>query len=141
MSVEEILKEVCEMNEESAFSLSIRQVGNILNRLLEYRVDDDLLKIALEYSVKMRSIIVFSTSHIQNGYKPIYSYYTSLDYPIRRVLGIMGVFDEVINSSTYIDSVIENMMSNLDAIEFELRENIKTNEKIKELKLRRNYVK
>ena len=141
MSVEEILKEVCEMNEESAFPLSIRQVGNILNRLLEYRVDDDLLKIALEYSVKMRSIIVLSTSHIQNGYKPIYSYYTSLDYPIRRVLGIMGVFDEVINSSTYIDSVIENMMSNLDAIEFELRENIKTNEKVKELKLRRNYVK
>ena len=141
MSVEDILKEVCEMNEESAFPLSKRQVGNILNRLLEYRVDDDLLKIALEYSVKMRSIIVFSISHITNEYKPIYNYYTSLDYPIRRVLGIMGVFDEVINSSTYIDSVIENMMSNLDAIEFELRENIKTNEKVKELKLRRNYVK
>lgn len=141
MSVEDILKEVCEMNEESSFPLSIRQVGNILNRLLEYRVDDDLLKIALEYSVKMRSIIVFSISHITNGYKPIYNYYTSLDYPIRRVLGIMGVFDEVINSSTYIDNVIENMMSNLDAIEFELRENIKTNEKVKELKLRRNYVK
>lgn len=140
MSVESILEEVCKMNGESAFPLSKRQVGNVLNRLLEYRVDDDILKVALEYSVKMRSIIVFSTSHIQNGYTPMYNYYTNLDYPIRRVLGIMGIIDEITEPTLYEDDVIKAIKTNLDAIEFELREEIKTNEKVMEIKKRRNYV-
>ncbi len=139
MSVESILEEVCKMNDESAFPLSRRQVGNVLNRLLEYRIDDDILKTALEYSVRMRSIIVFSTSHIQNGYNPMYNYYINLDYPIRRVLGIMGVNDEITEPNLYEDNVIKNIKSNLDAIELELREEIKTNEKVKEIKMRRNY--
>ena len=54
-----------------------------------------------------------------------------IDYVVELLEGYIGI----------LDNVIENMMSNLDAIEFELRENIKTNEKVKELKLRRNYVK
>ncbi len=140
MSVESILEEVCKMNDESAFPLSRRQVGNVLNRLLEYRIDDDILKTALEYSVKMRSIIVFSTSHIQNGYTPMYNYYINLDYPIRRVLGIMGIIGEITEPTLYENDVIKAIKINLDAIEFELREEIKTNEKVMEIKKRRNYV-
>ena len=141
MSVESILEEVCKMNDESAFPLSRRQVGNVLNRLLEYRIDDDILKTALEYSVRMRSIIVFSTSHMDRGYMPIYNYFTNLDYPIRRVLGVMGVIDEITEPTLYEDDVIKNIKSSLDEIEFELRENIKTNTKVKEIIMRRNYVK
>nr|MBP3259403.1 hypothetical protein [Bacilli bacterium] len=138
MSVESILEEVCKMNDESAFPLSKSQVGNVLNRLLEYRIDDDILKTALEYSVRMRSIIVFLTTHMQ-GYAPMYNYYTNLDYPIRRVLGIMGVLDEITEPNLYEDDVIKAIKINLDAIEFELREEVKTNEKVIEIKKRRNY--
>ena len=139
MSVEEILKEVCKKNEESAFPLSSRQVCNVLNRLLEYYLDGEILEIALEYSVKMRSEIVFSTSHIINNYKPVYNFYTNLDYPIRRVLGTMGVIEEMPSEPTYEDDIIKNIKENLSAIEVELKEHIKTNEKVKEIRLRRTY--
>ena len=54
---------------------------------------------------------------------------------------VMGVIDEITEPTLYEDNIIKNIKSSLDEIEFELRENIKTNEKVKELKLRRNYVK
>lgn len=141
MSVEDMLKEVCKKNEESDFPLSNRQVCNVLNRLLEYYVDGDILKIALEYSVRMRAEIIFSTSHIATNYKPIYNFYTNLDYPIRRVLGIIGVIEEISSEPIYEDNIIKNIKENLDAIEVELKEYIKENEEVKKMKLRRNYVK
>ena len=40
MTIEDILKEVCEDNMESINPLSKRQIANVFNKLLEYRVDD-----------------------------------------------------------------------------------------------------
>ena len=132
MTVEDILKEVCEENKESINPLSDRQVANILNKLLEYHVETDKIKLALEYSIKMRAEILFATSHIKQGHNPMYNYYTTIDYPVRRVLKTMGLLNEdVLNEPRYEDSVIKIMKDNLDGIEMDLK--IIMNQKVKKL--------
>ena len=132
MTIEDILKEVCEDNMKSINPLSKRQIANVFNKLLEYRVDDENFKLALEYSIKMRAEILFATSHINRGYNPMYNYYTTIDYPVRRVLKTMGLLNEdVLNEPRYEDSVIRNMKDNLDGIEMDLK--IIMNQKVKKL--------
>lgn len=135
MSVEDILKEVCELNEsEGIYPLSKRQVANILNEILRYRVTDlEDIRIALEYSVKMRAQIMFSINHITKPYKPIYNWYTSMRYPVAKVLSIMGIENIEYNMPPYEDFNIINIKDGIALIEMELKDRIKPKKMIKKL--------
>lgn len=136
MNVEKILNDVYELNvKDNTLPLSKKQVVNVLNRLLSYPIDSEQqLETALEYSVKMRSEIIFATNHIVQPYKSIYNYYTNIDYVICRVLKVMNIIgnDSYKTEPTYEDNIIKYMKNSLDLIEVELKEELKS--KIKVLK-------
>lgn len=136
MNVEKILNDVYELNvKDNTLPLSKKQVVNVLNRLLSYPIDSEQqLETALEYSVKMRSEIIFTTNHIVQPYKSIYNYYTNIDYVICRVLKVMNIIgnDSYKTEPTYEDNIIKYMKNSLDLIEVELKEELKS--KIKVLK-------
>ena len=136
MNVEKILNDVYELNvQDNILPLSKKQVVNVLNRLLSYPIDSEQqLETALEYSVKMRSEIIFTTNHIVQPYKSIYNYYTNIDYVICRVLKVMNIIgnDSYKTEPTYEDNIIKYMKNSLDLIEVELKEELKS--KIKVLK-------
>ena len=136
MNVEKILNDVYELNvQDNILPLSKKQVVNVLNRLLSYPIDSEQqLETALEYSVKMRSEIIFTTNHIVQPYKNIYNYYTNIDYVICRVLKVMNIIgnDSYKTEPTYEDNIIKYMKNSLDLIEVELKEELKS--KIKVLK-------
>ena len=136
MNVEKILNDVYELNvKDNTLPLSKKQVVNVLNRLLSYPIDSEQqLETALEYSVKMRSEIIFTTNHVVQPYKSIYNYYTNIDYVICRVLKVMNIIgnDSYKTEPTYEDNIIKYMKNSLDLIEVELKEEIKS--KIKVLK-------
>ncbi len=136
MNVEKILNDVYELNvKDNTLPLSKKQVVNVLNRLLSYPIDSEQqLETALEYSVKMRSEIIFTTNHVVQPYKSIYNYYTNIDYVICRVLKVMNIIgnDSYKTEPTYEDNIIKYMKNSLDLIEVELKEELKS--KIKVLK-------
>ena len=136
MNVEKILNDVYELNvKDNILPLSKKQVVNVLNRLLSYPIDSEQqLETALEYRVKMRSEIIFTTNHIVQPYKNIYNYYTNIDYVICRVLKVMNIIgnDSYKTEPTYEDNIIKYMKNSLDLIEVELKEELKS--KIKVLK-------
>ncbi len=128
MSIEKILDEVYQENEEENINpLTKRQVCNIVNMLLFYPIaDDDQFRTALYYSVKLRSLITFSTNCITPPYRPEYNYYTNLDYPIKVVLSTMGIInDDVINTlPTYNDFITTEIKNSSMEIQQEIKNSI-----------------
>ena len=124
MSIEKILDEVYQENEEENVNpLTKRQVCNIVNKLLLYPIaDDDTFRTALYYSVKLRSLVLFNTSHI-GQYNPQYNFYNTIEYVIDTVLKAMGVINDDINIvlPQYEDFVIKQIKSNSQEIINEIK--------------------
>ena len=134
MSIEKILDEVYIQNtEENIVPLTQRQVCNILNKLLFYPIaDEDEFRTALYYSVKLRSMILFSTSHITPPYKPVYNYYTTLNYPIDIVLKTMGILDDDVreDNPTYSDNIIKEINDSVDEVVMDIKNNMEVKKRV-----------
>ena len=131
MEIENIIDEVYEINmRECNIPLSKKQVANVAKKLLEYPIkDEDNYRLALEYAVKMRSIIILYSQHINNTYNKAFNYFNNIKYPIERVLVSMNILNEdAIYNPSYRDKNIISLLNNVDSIDFELKEIIRDKE-------------
>ena len=129
MNINSIIDEVFEINESECISpLSKRQICNIAEQLMRYPIkSEEDFRYALEYSTKIRSEVIFYTTHYLNTkYQQRYKYYSTIDYSISRTLSTMGLIESD-NEDNFSDSdkVLKTLQESIERIESELRIKLK----------------